>query len=110
MEEIQDEFDVSVDGLPEPGRQTTGSGSVAIVDLPSVRVGAVKRTDRALLGQCALRVPSGSQLDAQRWVVGRILGRVVPRGVGEHASPAQRDVDAVVHVAVDPQRWLVPAR
>ena len=40
MEEIQDEFDVSVDGLPKQGRQITGSGSVAIVDIPSGQVDA----------------------------------------------------------------------
>ena len=58
MEEIQDEFDVSVDGLPEQGRPIAGSGPVAIVVTP--RFGSVRaRTDRASLGQCALRVPSG---------------------------------------------------
>lgn len=39
-EEIHNECDLSVDGLLEQGRQVVGSGSVAIVDIRSVRVGA----------------------------------------------------------------------
>ena len=80
-----------------PGQFTAGSTSRTIdfsnrsdklpvpVPVPlrlsiSPRVGSVRaRTDRASLGQCALRVPSSSQLDAQRRVVIRILGRVASR-------------------------------
>ena len=47
-------------------------------------------------------------LGAQHGVISRVLRGVVPPGVREHAGRTQCDVDAVVHVAVNPQRRLVP--
>ena len=47
-------------------------------------------------------------LDAQLRVVFGVPRCIVPSGVREHARWAQGEVDAVVRVAVDPQRRLVP--
>ena len=93
----------------------------AALDAGATRINAVTRKDAphltesdnapkaAAYSDATRAATRRSDVDTERRIVGVILVHGVSAGVREHVGVAEPFVDAVVHMPVDPQRWLVLA-